>query len=297
MINKVRIRNIDNYLFGIHNGDVFFVSKKMNEVPEDRLRFLGYSDNLSNGEQVLPRAIGPISRFNSNGSFIKLKDLPMETRYREVCVKDWHGDYHYVDVPYKRYQREEIPAPSIELKIVENQGELYLVSPKMEKVDSNAAQIKHIINLFLELFGSCEILNQSFEPTISSIPTRRVNWQILPEGEYPWKRLAQLAGNLSSTRVGKAKIQEHNVDAILKYKPSELIYGVGGFRGYLVFKFPTKNLFVMENVMYGNATYVFENDWEQFSRLTKAEIIQNSLEKSRIEHRSGWENEINRILS
>lgn len=49
--------------------------------------------------------------------------------------------------------------------------------------------------------------------------------------------------------------------------------------------------------MYGNATYIFENDWEQFSRLTKAEIIQNNLEKGRIEHRSGWENEINKILS
>ena len=53
----------------------------------------------------------------------------------------------------------------------------------------------------------------------------------------------------------------------------------------------------MENVIYGNATYVFEDDWEQFSQLTKAEIIQNSLVKRRIEHRSGWEAEIRRLLS
>ena len=44
-------------------------------------------------------------------------------------------------------------------------------------------------------------------------------------------------------------------------------------------------------------TYVFEDDWEQFSQLTKAEIIQNSLVKKRIEHRSGWEAEIRRLLS
>ena len=34
-----------------------------------------------------------------------------------------------------------------------------------------------------------------------------------------------------------------------------------------------------------------------FLQLTKAEIIQNSLVKKRIEHRSGWEAEIRRLLS
>lgn len=291
------LRNIDNYLFGIQDGEDFFVSKKLDEVTSDKLHFLGYSDVTSNGEQVLPRIVGSVSRFNSEGGFIRLKDLPMETRYREVCVKDWHGNYHYVDVPYKRYQRQEIPAPSVELKIVDNNSEMLIVSPKLNKSEANVSQIKHTINLFLELFGSCEILNSSLVPAISSIPTRRVNWKILPEGEYPWKRLSQLAGDLSSSRVGKAKIQEHNFDAILKYNPVEIIYGAGGFRGYLVFRFPTKNLFVMENALYGNATYVFENDWEKFSHLTKAEIIQNNLEKGRIEHRSGWENAIDKLLS
>ena len=70
MINKVRIRNIDNYLFGIQADDIFFVSKKVSEVPEGRLRFLGYSNNLSNGEQVFARAIRTISWFNFDGSFI-----------------------------------------------------------------------------------------------------------------------------------------------------------------------------------------------------------------------------------
>ena len=104
MIDKVRIRNIDSYLIGIHDNDNFFVSKKASEINADKLNLLGFSIPLISGEQILPRALGAVSRLNANGSFIKRRDLPMETKYREVCIKDWHGDYHYVDVPYKRYQ-------------------------------------------------------------------------------------------------------------------------------------------------------------------------------------------------
>ena len=233
MIDKVRIRNIDSYLIGIHDNDNFFVSKKASEINADKLNLLGFSIPLISGEQILPRALGAVSRLNANGSFIKRRDLPMETKYREVCIKDWHGDYHYVDVPYKRYQREDIPAPSIELKIVDISGDLYVTSPLLHRDDLSVSKIKHVINLFLELFGSCEILTENLLPAISSIPTTRVNWRILPEGDYPWDRLAQLAGNLSSNRTGKAKVQEHNIDTILRFRPSGLVYGAGGFRGYL----------------------------------------------------------------
>jgi hypothetical protein len=52
----------------------------------------------------------------------------------------------------------------------------------------------------------------------------------------------------------------------------------------------------MENVIYGNATYVFENEWERYSQMTKAEIINQSLQKLRIEHHAGWENQIKKLL-
>lgn len=297
MIERKRIKNINSYLIGIHDDDNFYVAKKVSEINSDLLNFIGFSIPVNSGEQVLPRPLGAISRFNANGSFIKRKDLPKETKYREVCIKDWHDSYHYVDVPYKRYQREIIPAPAIELKIVSALDNLYVISPLLHKDEPFYSDIKHVINLYLELFGSCELLTENLTPTISSVPITRVNWRILPEGEYPWTRLAQLAGDLSSNRIGKAKVQEHNISTILQYRPSELVYGAGGFRGYLVFKFPAKNLFILENVIYGNATYVFENEWEEFSHLTKAEIIQNRLVRERIEHRAGWEAEINRLLS
>ena len=159
-IERVRIRNIDNYLTGIPSEANFYVCKKLNEISLKIKETIGFTNLVEIGEQVLPRIIGSISRFNAQGGFLKLKDLPMETCYREIAVKDWHGNYHYVDVPYKRYQRKEIKAPGIELKIVEKNGILFLTSPLLHRNEDNRSEIKHTINLFLELFGSCEILDE-----------------------------------------------------------------------------------------------------------------------------------------
>ena len=54
MIDKVRIRNIDSYLIGIHDNDNFFVSKKASEINADKLNLLGFSIPLISGEQILP---------------------------------------------------------------------------------------------------------------------------------------------------------------------------------------------------------------------------------------------------
>lgn len=296
MILKKRVRNVDSYLIGIRENEEFYITCKIDNSLIGKIENAGFSSPFNVGYQILPSIIGPISRFNANGGFIRLKNLPMETCYREVAVKDWHGNFHYVDVPYKRYQRQIINPPGVELKIIEHNNEKYVLSPILRRVAVETEHIKHIFNLFLELFGCCETLNSVLSPTLISIPTKRVNWKILPEGSYPWPKLASIAGEIASKRAGKSKIQEHSINLILRYKPKELVYGTGGFRGYLIFKFPEKNLFVMENVLYGNATYVFENDWESFSQLTKAEIITNNLQKERIEHRVGWEMGIDNLL-
>jgi hypothetical protein len=68
--------------------------------------------------------------------------------------------------------------------------------------------------------------------------------------------------------------------------------GQAGFSGYLIFGFTSRNLFICESVFYGNATYVFESDWEKLSKLSKAEILNQDLQKDRIIHREGWERKI-----
>ena len=72
--------------------------------------------------------------------------------------------------------------------------------------------------------------------------------------------------------------------------------GRGGFSGYIVFGFPRKNLYVLESLYYGNATYVFRENWEKLSQLSKAVILSGNLQTARIVHQPGWEKEVRHLL-
>ena len=72
--------------------------------------------------------------------------------------------------------------------------------------------------------------------------------------------------------------------------------GRGGFSGYVVFGFPEKNIYVLESAYTGNATYIFDERWEQLSKMTKAEILNEQLQTDRIIHRVGWNRRIDDLL-
>lgn len=82
----------------------------------------------------------------------------------------------------------------------------------------------------------------------------------------------------------------------LEFKPGVLYYGNGGFHGYLVFVFKRKGLVLMENMIYGNATYIFRDNWEELSKKSKAEIVKDGLQEHRFVHRRNWSNLIKKLL-
>lgn len=295
MIRNKKIKNVDIHIMGIQQGDDFYVGKKVDEVSSNLLKKIGFPDNATEGIKLLGRIVGPVSRLNVNGSYIRLRDRPKEIKYREICVKDWHGNYHYVDIPYERYQRLEIPAPEAELQTAMINNELFIISERLTHTEANNARNRHVINLFLEYFGDCEVFNAQLRTTLAEIPVRRVNWEILPQGEYPWERIPSdgIKKDGSSQRI----LQRHTYDTIKHFHPTSITIGTGGFRGYIVFAFPEKNLFILENMLYGNATYVFDNNWEEFSQLSKGEILNSGLLQERIVHREGWESSISRLFS
>ena len=53
---------------------------------------------------------------------------------------------------------------------------------------------------------------------------------------------------------------------------------------------------ILESLIYGNAIYVFDKNWLEFSKLTKKEILDENLHMKRIIHKKGWEKEV-RALS
>lgn len=294
-IIKRRIFNLSNYMLGIGNGEVFYIGKKINNLSPERIGRSGFSYPVIIGEQILPSAVGSISRYNAYGKSLIHKDLPMETVYRDAYITDWHGYDHFVDIPYKRHPRTSVIAPAEELLMIDHNRSSYIVSHQLVNSDECKDRNVFIINLFLELYGSCEIFKKDLTPILSTLNVRRVNWEILPVGEYPFERTKSIV--IKTRKPNNRKLCEARLKELYKYSPDYIANGKGGFTGYVVFAFTEKNLFVLENFKYGNATYVFENTWEQFSQLTKAEIIQNQQAYERIVHDLQWPSKIRHILT
>ena len=297
LISKSKVNAIDKYIAPFSKEDGLYVATAINSKSlEQKLKEIGFPSVDFFGVKLIPRGIGPITKFNTEGRDIPLKHLPKETYYRDAYIKDWHGDYHYVDIPGKRYQRKHINAPFQEISLITIDDNNYAISDLLPNTKEGKELIKHVVNLFLEIFGVCEILNKDKCPEVATTKLKRANWQIIPEGDIVWERVNEFAGDIQDPNELVGKLQKKRFSTIIRFKPDSVYYGNGGFHGYLVFVFKEKNLALMENMIYGNATYVFRNNWEDLSKLSKAEIIRQNLHEKRLVHRENWPYQIKDLL-
>lgn len=283
---------------GITNGDDFYVGLTgLNDFP-NQLTQIGFTPNLTTGQQVLPTVIRKVTRFNANGGYVIRRDLPKETLYREADVRDWHGNNHTVYIPYQRFPRDPIPAPNVELLIRNGaDNNLLLTSPILNNVAQNMNSIKHVINLFLEIFGECEILQSNLLPAFN-VQVTRLNWDILPPGNYPWQVLApRVQGIINTVNQQRQNVIQRRIQKISSHTPNFVAVGKAGFRGYMVFGFPNKNFFVLESIYTGNATYVLGQNWQQISQLTKEQILTQNLQQQRFVHSQGWDILVDDLLA
>jgi len=306
IIQKQYIRNLDLYLDESYQDKTLIFGFKIESFNDDSIKRLGFLNAPAIGDSILPNAVGPFSRFNAEGKWTVHRDQPMESAYREVIWhwKEWRGrdDTEEMsdirDVEYKRYPRTFVPPPSIELKIGKTaSGQLAIVSPAVTLRDDTRVEVKHIINLLLEFFDYCEVFDEALDE-MAAAPLRRLNWRLLPPGEYPWPRLReQIHEILQHTGKRKQEVLQYRLEAINGYGPEFRAIGEGGFRGYIVFGFPDKAVYLFESMYTGNATYVFSHDWATLSKLTKAEILNERLQKDRLIHIVGWADKVCSILS
>lgn len=268
---------------------------------------LQLNPDLIDGETILPASdFGRYSKFNAVGKYIPQKDQPKETAYREAIWKwiQWCGKGEteecekIVDVPYKRYPRKFIVPPSCELKVVKrNNDEALIIGPLLIFRQDNFENIIHVVNLFLEIFGECEIFTDDLE-SIINIPTLKVNWKILPPGVYPWVKLKPYIDHIiSRVKKGIQKLFQERIQTILSFAPDFHVVGNGGFKDYVGFGFSKRNIYIFECSRENNATYVFKNDWQKLSKLSKAEILNQRLQLSRIIHLSNWKERIITLMN
>ena len=298
IISGRRIRNIDRRLAAIGSGANIIVGLTDLDRFPNQISQLGFSANSSNGDTILPpAAFGPVSHYNAEGREIVHRDQPMETAHRQAewHWTEWHGRYDHVerskivDVPYERYPRTFDPPPSVELTITTNQdAEKLLITPVTTFDRTNYHRILHTVNLLLEMFGECNIMDENLQ-SIHQPHLRRLNWNVLPEGRMPWEQLiVQLNPVVEREPHGNQPVIRHRLQRVNTHGPAFVAVGQGGFDGYVIFAFPERHIFILECVHFGNATYVFGENWETLSQMTKAEILSNDMQQDRLVHQENW---------
>lgn len=129
------------------------------------------------------------------------------------------------------------------------------------------------------------------------IKVTRVSWKMLPEGSHPWPRLHRhLSDVLKRYSENTKAVIFDRQRTIMAYNPDELFVGTGGFSDYIAYVFASRNLVILECIRKGNAIYVFGRDWDQFTKLTKAEVISAGVHEARIVHTEGWKERLARLL-
>lgn len=177
--------------------------KNLMMVLRDAARFkgilvkLGFSEDLIEGERVLPSMLNPTLKRNAEPFYIKDKTKPKEqytqtlwwTRHEWAGRGETREVTDFVTIPRERYARIKFEPYSVELFLkYDEQGQLMVMTDFISYCHDNEKLLINTINIFLTNFEECEILTENFE---NVMPTRtiKLNWEVLPSGDYPWKRM------------------------------------------------------------------------------------------------------------
>ncbi|HTJ78005.1 MAG TPA: hypothetical protein VL357_03340 [Rariglobus sp.] len=300
-----KIRSAQTHFGHIPNGENIVLGVIDSEALRNRINQAGFPYPLQEGLSLLPAANrGKACRENAEGWFQIHRDRPKETAYRTVRWHwrmkrgDWYEDQERdVDVPYQRYPRTFHNPYSMELTVrYTASGETVIVLPHIVQGQTSQHQLKTAVNLLIELFGSCEVMNNNLE-RLMPVEVQRINWEVLPPGEMPFEQLrAHLEPSTRNESQNKRDMILRRFQVLNSYQPDARMVGRHGFSGYVIFVYTQRNLVLLENARYGNASYGLGSNWETLSRLSKAELLNEHLHEFRYIHNAGWEDRIRELF-
>lgn len=299
-INKKRIINVKNYLSDLKENQEFYIGAYSNSKIKEKVK--KDFDCLDSKDHIyipLP-SLGINSERNCMGEFIPDKTKPKEIAYRPRTyrLKDWQGNWHegINEDEYLRYPRNFIEPKNFSFKLItQEETDLLIINKRFRNNKKEYNDIKFCINLFLELFSEVE----TFELANSTIKLKplisTVDWTIIPKGEkvFEANKNEKYYHKISPS---SRKLMEERFEFIEQFNPDRKLQGNAGYTGYIIFCFDQTNIYLFDSILYGNATYVFSDNWENVSKLTKKEILSNNLQKARIVHNKNWEQNITKEL-
>lgn len=295
-ITQKRIRSLHAHLLGVPRGASLTPALLDPASHAARLRQVGFPAVLEPGQVLLPAVLGPRSRFNADGEERVHRDRPKElvTRLAWARWLERHGaDQREVrgvrPWTYQRFPRTLVPAPCVELRVVQWETGPAVVAETIAR-GADDARLLHSINLLLELFGECDLLCGPRAPVVRA-PDTRLNWELVapPAAAGAPSPLASVVGDLP---LKDRQVAEYRIARVGELEPDFLAVGRAGFRGYAIFGFADRGRFVLESLYGGNETLVSERDWDELSRLGKSELLSDTVQDERIAHSRGWESRL-----
>jgi hypothetical protein len=124
-----------------------------------------------------------------------------------------------------------------------------------------------------------------------SVRIIRVPWRLLPAPEPGERGLIRTLDEIRRA-FPNLKFEEERLRFAYGLNPVCIYVGQGDFDGYLAFHFSAFNNVLLECPIKGNAAYVFKNDWQKLSKLSKGELLsQHRQEVGRVIHHqySSWQ--------
>lgn len=272
---------------------------------------LDHTGQVQDGSEITPDPErGPWSRKNVEGWEEKHKDLPMVSYTIPIEVPNW-GDWskgsHTIEWEKKKYQVTYHHPQFLTIKsrvLGRNEDGYPLVRFLIERPvevgkDGWLDTLFFYANLMVENTGAYDFY--STEATLRDyLAKERVAWQLFPADEGG--KVVRLICN--STQIHERrdiKRIEERVETLQSLRPQKLVIGTDGFQSY--FGAVVRNdLVVFENVRYGNAIYVMNEQWKTLTKRSRSELMASKPGQfTRITHTRGWKrrlkNEVQRRLA
>lgn len=121
-----------------------------------------------------------------------------------------------------------------------------------------------------------------------------VGWKLLPPG-LRTSDIHRIYGGVR-TPEEKAALIERMEFIKDKCPEAQIMAGEGGFTGYFLAKI-REDCVVAEHLTPGNAVYVFDERWQELSRVSRHQLIHDHVPGfRRIEHRGDWKAAITKVI-
>lgn len=277
-------------------------------ITDDQLDSYRHTGLLLSGGRIVAShpapphpSCGVFARRNLDGWAESRKDLPKELREVSNWAPSWNsGSYHLVSRQIEAYPVEHHAAKLLTLSatVLEDLVDSALVrfridQPLDRSSEEFAADLLFNIRLLREAVGEAHIFDADLSDD-EFARIQRVDWELLPPGSG--ERVLERLASSNPEDSEQLNIAGERLRVLDRLGHDGYIVGAGKFVRYFGVKFSGR-LVALESLEYGNALYVFEENWEQLTQLSRTELIKRrDPSVHRLPHLPGWQSAIRKLV-